>query len=377
MADLLKVRAVNGGDDGLIWEFVDSDMTGYRIELDQPVRSEMGVQVGDVWQAQLVKLYGKQRNNRRAILRLVIREREVQPFDRLTEIPGFWMGSDQLSRLLILIHNRQNAILIGSQGTGKTTFSYSLAEAMGWPEPCKVEIAAVNQATQLFGSNAAVGGTTRFNKSYLLEYLERATIAYEQELPGKWLVILDEWSRAHAKIKAPLHGCLDGTRQLTISTEEGSRTIIVPPNVVFLATANVGGDFVGTFQLDPADMDRFSPVRMKPMPEDFEVRILVNKTGILESQAINIVRVARALRQAAAGHLIGYAPSFRRVEAAGVLVSYGMDLRTAIIDELFGYYEGGRDENGNPLEPNSEFGKAYEALTSKVVSPKKMTVAYS
>jgi len=103
MADLLLVRAVDGGDDGLIWEFVDSDMTGYRIELDQPVRSEMGVQFGDIWRAQIVERKDKPRNNRRAVLRLVIREREVQSFDRLTKIPGFWMRPDQLRQLLILL----------------------------------------------------------------------------------------------------------------------------------------------------------------------------------------------------------------------------------------------------------------------------------
>jgi len=266
-------------------------------------------------------------------------------------------------------------ILIGDQGTGKTTFGYKLADVMGWPSPCKVEIAAVNQAIQLFGSNSAIEGTTRFNKSYLLEYLRRATIAHEEGLPGIWLVILDEWNRAPAKIKAPLHGCLDGTRQLTIPTEEGSRTIVVPPNVVLVATANIGGEFVGTHQLDPADMDWFYPVRMESMPEDFEVGMLVDKTGILESQALKIVRVARMLRQAAGRHLIGYAPSFRRVEATGLLVRHGVEIRAAIIDGLFGYYEGGRSENGEPSEPNSEFGKAYEALTSKIISVKEMKVA--
>lgn len=365
MADLMRIRASDHGTQGITWDFVDSDMTGYKIELEQAVSPEMRVQDGDVWRAQLVERFATPRNNRRVILRLITREREVQPFEKIDTIPGFWMPAVDLRCILIWFHENKHVILVGSKGTGKSTFGYMLAEAMGWQVPCKVEIAAVKRAEQLFGSNTANGGTTGFNKSYLLEYIERAIVAHQEGLSDRFLVILDEWNRAHAKIKSALHGCFDKTRQITIPTEEGSRTIIVPSNVSFIATANMGAEYAGTFSMDDADKSRFVPVRVQQMPEDVEVAMLSGDTDILESQALKIVQIAGALRRAATGRQISYGPSYREVEATAVLVKHGVDLKTAVWKAMLGYYEGDRDESGEPLQPNSEYAKAYAALTMK------------
>ena len=369
MADSLLIKAQVHRTEGIVWEFVDKDMRGDTIELSDPIRPEMEVRAGDTWLAQIVSRQRKVRNSMgRVILRLIMRERKVESFETITSIPGFWMEENKLRCVLIWLSNSRHVILIGDKGTGKSTFGYMLAEAMGWQTPCKIEIAAVKHAGQLLGSNTAEEGTTSFNKSYFLEYIERAIVAHESGMPGVFLVILDEWNRAHAKIKSPLHGCFDKTRQITIPTEEGSRTVIIPPNLVFVATANIGMEYAGAFSMDDADKSRFIPVKIDQMPTDLEVAMLVRDTGILESQALNVVRVAQALRRTASSRQISYAPSYREVEGVGVLVKNGVDLRLAVVMGMMGYYDGEHDAEGNPLQANSEYAKAHAALTMKGIA---------
>ncbi|MFH2063044.1 MAG: AAA family ATPase [bacterium] len=369
MADLLRIRAVKQDDGGLSWKFEDESMVGYRIEVD--VQPEMGVQDGDLWQATVVKKHDTPRNNRRVELSLLVRDRVQQEYERIDRLPGFWMPENDLKSALVWLSHGINIILIGDKGTGKTTFPTILAEAMGWQVPCKVGIGSYKRAEQVFGSNRGKGGgETEFAKSYLLEYLERAMAAYRQGLQTKFLVILDEWNRAHAKVKSPLHGCFDKTRQVTIPTEEGSRLVIIPPNVAFIATVNIGAENAGTFAMDDADKSRFLPIRMQCMPEPFEVALLVKDTGIPESGALVLVRVANILRRAAAGRTISYAPSYREVEATGILAKSGcFDLKSAVVQGMMGYYDGERkEENGEPVLPNSDFGKAFKAIHMQAVS---------
>lgn len=364
MSDLLRVRA-KGENGSLAWEFVDQAMGICRIELDQA--PDFKINNGDIWQVELVdrKTSGKRPNQKvTCVVRLIALLQQLKSWQTARQLDDFWMEEKQLAEILIMLHTGEDVILVGDKGTGKTQFSFALARTLGWQEPCKVDNAMIKKTTDLFGANKAQEGSTFFVRSALMDYIERAMIAEKQGLDTQFLVILDEINRVHSKANEALHGLFDDTRQITILTTEGSKLIRLPGNIHFIGTMNEG--YAGTFELDEALKDRFFPVKMQAMPLDMEVNRLVAETHITEKQALDIVRVARKLREFSTVKGLDYSPSYRHCRQAGKLVANGQDVVSAIIAALLGWYRGTLvlDSKGDPVEAKSDIAQAYSALRS-------------
>lgn len=367
MADLLLVRAKNGTGHGITWEFVDKGLRGCSIVLDQP--PSMTISDGDVWRVELIdEIKEKGTRRKKAIVRLVTLVQKLQSWERIHKLPNFYIEHDTLRAILAWLHEGTDLILIGSKGTGKTTLSFALAKALGWQQPYKVDVYTIKRTSDLFGSDAAIDGSTVFRRSGLLDYIERAHIALDNDLDDQFLVVLDEVNRVHAKSNESMHGLFDDTRQVSITTTEGSKTIKLPRNIHFVGTMNLGSQYVGTHELDEALKDRFAPIKLSQMPEDFEVKRLKEEVQILESQALAIVQVARALRQAADNGQIGFSPSYRSCRNAARLVKHDTDLRMAVIKSFLGWYEGDLNADKEPADPNSELAKAYASLRMRGVA---------
>jgi hypothetical protein len=158
---------------------------------------------------------------------------------------------------------------------------------------------------------------------------------------------------------------------VTITTSQGSKIVELPPNLRVMGTMNEGADYLGAFSLDRALKDRFAVARMKPMPEDAEVKILVSETGVLESQAMHIVRMARRLREASANGILSFAPSYRGCRMSAQLVVNRLDLQHALVAGLLGWFEGDAhfDDRGIPTaKPGSQAEKALVALQLQLPS---------
>jgi len=374
MADLLRIRASNGA--GISWRFVDQTMVGYSIVLDQP--PAMTISDGDVWQVELVGTGSKKGSRQKiATVRLVARVQELKLWEKITELPGHWIEPVDLKCILTWLHSGTDIILIGQKGSGKTTLGSVIARTLGWQEPCKVDVYTIQRTTDLFGTDVARSGSSLFMRSTLLEYIERARIALQNGLDTQFLVILDEINRVHAKVNESMHGLFDDTRQVTIITAEGSKVVKLPPNIHVIGTMNMGAEYLGTHGLDEALKDRFAPVKIKPMPVDYEVKKLVAETHVLEVQALSIVKVAQTLRDAATGGQISFAPSYRACRNVARLVNHGMDLKTAIIKGFLGWYEGelALDARGEVATPNTEVAKAFSALRMKGIAKASDTLA--
>ncbi len=368
MADLIRIKAEreNGSSH---WSFVDEAMAGYKIKLDQKPNEQ--INDGDVWEVDPVHIETKKAKAKIAIVRLVAKVQVLKKWQKIKELPDFWIGEIDLQTAMSWLNANTSIMLIGPKGTGKTTFSYKVAEALGWQTPYKVDVYTIKRTTDLFGTDAARDGSTHFIKSGLLDYIERAMIAYREGLDTHFMVILDEINRVHAKANESMHGLFDDTRQVSIITTEGSKTITLPPNIHFVGTMNEGAEYLGTHGIDDALKDRFAPLRLKPMPLDYEVAKLVRETSVVESQALSIVQTANALRAAAKAGQISFAPSFRICRSTGQLVVNGMGLRTAVIKGMLGWYEGEVDikSDGNvSVEQNTEIAKAYSALRMRGVA---------
>ena len=68
---------------------------------------------------------------------------------------------------------------------------------------------------------------------------------------------------------------LDATRRM-YNPLTGS-TIAIPDNVLWIAAINNGAQFTGTTSVDPAQLDRFAPLKMDYPPQKEEVRILAER----------------------------------------------------------------------------------------------------
>lgn len=365
MADILAVRATKDGP-ALSWTFVNADAhPGVNIRLFSEPHT--AINDGDVWEAEFVnKEKGRGASRSVITVRLVTKLQELKPWERLTELTDHWVDSTTLRTILVWLHNRRNVMLIGPKGSGKTSLPAAIATTLGWQDPCKVDVYTIRHTVDLFGSEGAVEGSTIFRPSAFLDYIERAVIAYEHGRDTFFLVVLDEINRAHAKMNETLHGLLDHTRQVTVTTSQRARTIKLPPNLLVMATMNTGAAYQGIFQLDAALKDRFLPAHIGYMPYDTEVRLLSQRGQIAESTAAKIVDVARALRTAEqAGH-ITFAPSFRACLGVADLARHGMPLSIALPAGLMQWCEGGQLIDGKFVAvAGSEFSKAIAAARLK------------
>ncbi len=369
MADLLTIRAQNGA--GITWQFTDDAMAGHDVVVDRP--PDVAIHDGDVWHVELVNTEARGKSSRKkvATVRLVARVSTLQSWQKITALDDHWIDPLDLRVLLAWLHSGVDVILSGPKGTGKTSLGYALARTLGWQEPCKVDVYVIKKTSDLFGVNAAEDGSTHFVRSALLDYLERAHVALREGLDTQFLLVLDELNRIHAKSGEGFHGLYDWTRQVTITTASGPKTVRIPPNVHTLATMNVGREYSGIFDLDGALLDRFEVLRVGAMPRDLEVKKLaVDVSGIPESVAGDIVDTARALRDAANGNQIAFAPSYRVCLAVAKLIAAGIEKKPAFVRGFLGYYDGDvRMENGGKIvvAPNTEVAKALSALRMKGV----------
>ena len=74
-------------------------------------------------------------------------------------------------------------------------------------------------------------------------------------------------------------------------------TIDIPGNVLWIAAINNGSQFTGTTTVDPAQLDRFAPLKMDYPPEAEEVRILSQRhPEVPRHQIKRVVKAANAVR---------------------------------------------------------------------------------
>jgi nitric oxide reductase NorQ protein len=186
----------------------------------------------------------------------------------------------------------ENVLLTGPQGCGKTETALQFAASAGL-QVLKINCALVREPRDWFGYKTANSGTVEWVKSEFCKLLER----------GNAVVLLDEISRAAPPILNALLPILDGTGQTYL--EEVKEVVERGPNLFFMATANIGNQFTGTYgKLDSALNDRFAVrIPVTYLEPAKEVALLVKRTGINVKDAKKLVNVAAKVRSSAGGAL--------------------------------------------------------------------------
>jgi len=198
-------------------------------------------------------------------------------------------------KLQAIIESGLNVLLDGPQGSGKTVLSRKVAEALGM-EYVFFNCSSVYEPTDFLATlqvraTASGGVETVWVPTDVLRALESAHAEPER----RFLIFLDEFNRCREMARNGIMPALDATRKL-YNPLTGS-TIDIPDNVLWVAAINNGAQFTGATTVDPAQLDRFAPLKMDYPPPDEEVRILARRhPEVPRRQIERVVKAAHAVR---------------------------------------------------------------------------------
>lgn len=204
------------------------------------------------------------------------------------------------SFILDSINSKENILLSGGTGTGKTTSLMQIAAHIKQPVT-RINLNGETRLSDILGKMQVADGKTFF------EYGVLPTAMKE----GHWL-ILDELDFADPAVLAILHPVLEANPILVLKENAGE--VIVPhPNFRIFATANSVGAmgnraeaYDGTNKLNDAFLDRWQVIYVPNLLEKEEVRMLRSRfPGLQANHAKNIVKFANAVR-ANQGELAGF-----------------------------------------------------------------------
>ena len=251
---------------------------------------------------------------------------------------GYYIKPDDYKVIARNIFRGVNTVLTGPAGTGKTEILLMLCQMFGFP--CHVYHMGAMQdpVAQLLGSHR-IGQDGK-------SVFEYARFVDEIQQPG--FILFDELSRAPSVAHNILYPVLDNQRMLTVDgagTNE-KRVFKVHPDCHFLATANVGEEYTGTFELDKAIKERFMFVEMGFIPHEEEVKLLMNRTNIKRTDADNIVNTATTIRSAYFKDDLKTAVSTRETLRAAAMVADGFTTLMAMTYCFLPLFEGNADECG-------------------------------
>lgn len=198
-------------------------------------------------------------------------------------------------KLQALLESGMNILLDGPQGSGKTVLAQKIAEALG-VEYVFFNCSAVYDPTDFLATlqiRATESGQveTVWIPTDIFRTLEAAHASPDR----RFLVFLDEFNRCRETARNGIMPALDSTRKM-YNPLTGS-TIGIPGNVMWIAAINNGSQFTGTTTVDPAQLDRFAPIKMSYPPEPEEIRILSERhPEVPRPQIERVVHAANAVR---------------------------------------------------------------------------------
>jgi MoxR-like ATPase len=244
---------------------------------------------------------------------------------------GFFVKNSTWLLLARNLKRHINTILIGQTGTGKTELCMLACQRMGIP--CRVyDMGSMHDPlSQLLGTHRLKAGQSVFEYARFVEDVQQ---------PG--VILLDELSRAPLGTANILMPCLDSRRMLPVEMAggDGLRSVSVHPECTFIATANVGAEYTGTFSMDRALTGRFFPIEFQYMPEHEEATVLKKRYAIPSSDAMNIAQVAQTARDLFNKGEVSCTISTRETLAAAALVADGWTSLEAMEAVFLPLFEG-------------------------------------
>lgn len=262
-------------------------------------------------------------------------------------------------KLQALLESGMNILLDGPQGSGKTVLSRKIAEALG-VEYVFFNCASIYEATDFLATLQIRATETGHSETvWLPTDILRALETAHADPSRRFLIFLDEFNRCREMARNGIMPALDATRKM-YNPLTGS-TIDIPDNVMWIAAINNGAQFTGTTSVDPAQLDRFAPIKMGYPPEKEEVRILAKRhPDVPRKQIERVVQAANAVR---GDSNLGVDLSVRATEEVCLLLGHpnfaefdGDPLRELFKDSFCGRFMGRWDD------PATDAGLVWQTI---------------
>ncbi len=262
-----------------------------------------------------------------------------------------WVPEILRLKLEALLEMNMNILLDGPQGSGKTVLARAVADALGM-EYVFFNCSAVFEATdflatlQVRSSPEGGGVETVWLPTDIQLAFERAIEQPER----RFLVFLDEFNRCREMARNGVMPALDSTRKMY--NPSTGRVTPIPPNILWIAAINNGAQFTGTTTVDPAQLDRFAPLKTDYPPDKEEVRILSERHPHVPAKTVRrLVRAANAVRTS---EELGLDMSMRATEEVCALLGHpnfatydGDPLPPLLKDSFCGRVQGRWDDDSS------------------------------
>lgn len=196
-----------------------------------------------------------------------------------------------LTHIIDCVHARENVILTGGTGVGKTTHVAQLAARVKQPL-LRINFNGETRMSDLVGKIQVIGGETHWVDGVLPMAMRK----------GYWL-LLDELDFADPSVLSLLHPVLEDESMLVL--KENSGEIIRPHrNFRLFATANsIGamqersGAYAGTNTMNEAFLDRWQVLMVDNLPQAEELKVIRSQVpGLKAHWAKRIVEFANRAR---------------------------------------------------------------------------------
>ena len=277
----------------------------------------------------------------------------------LYEVPtvekdGFWVDENNWWMLVTNIldfknaqndEERINSMFTGPQGSGKTKIVKILCDRLGLP-------LSVYDMGSMHDPISELIGEHRINEKGCSEF-DYARFA--QDIQKEGVVLLDELSRAPSTSNNLLLPCLDERRTLYAEKADSkhARQIKIHPKCHFIATANIGAEFTGVFELDPALKSRFTFIKTTPMPAIEEIKLLVRNYAISKADATILVNTAKTIQSLHEKGEIHEPVTTRDTQIAAKKVAMGFSAKWAMEMIYLTRYEGTKAEGDAAIVYNA------------------------
>jgi MoxR-like ATPase len=275
-----------------------------------------------------------------------------------------YVDPDLLQAFEVLLCSGRSILLEGPQGTGKTTVAAALAHSLGM-EYVFFNCSICFEPSDFVGSLQLLVDEQGHLKTEWVPTEVLQAVLDANANPGlRYLVFLDELNRTRSQALNGIMSAIDSSRR--IFDPRQNQYIPIPDNVQWIAAINRGRQFVGTYQIDAAQLDRFAVLKMDYLPEEQETRILATRYDMVKPRLIRkVVRIANNLR---ADERLLTDLSMRATDEACLFLSYPSYRKVtpeqllAVLRISFCNRFGGRID-----EPGSEAQVAHEIVERGVI----------